>query len=181
MARLALLRGINLARHRRVAMAELRQAVVALGWTGVATYLQSGNLVFQAPGSDPEVAAQLSGLLRERFGLDVDVVIRDGARLATLLAGQPYPEGDPARTVIACCDRAVPEPAVARLAALRIGDERFALAESGCDLYAIFPDGQARSRLAAGLIDALAPATGTARNLRTMTALSDLLSAKHAG
>lgn len=181
MARLALLRGINLARHRRVAMAELRQVVVALGWTEVATYLQSGNLVFQAPGSDADVAAQLSGLLHTQFGLDVDVVIRDRDRVAALLAGQPFVHPDPAQVVIACCDRPIEPAALARLETLRTGEEEVRLAEGGCDLYAIFPGGQARSRLAAGLIAAIAPATGTVRNVRTLAAVTDLLRAEPAG
>lgn len=162
-------------------MAELRQAVTELGWTGVATHLQSGNLLFEAPGSDPEVAAELSGLLQSRFGMAVDIVIRDRPRLAALLKSQPFVHPDPTQVVIACCDRRIEEAALARLERLRADAEAFRLADSGCDLYAMFPDGQARSRLAAGLIEALRPATGTARNLRTMTAVADLLRADTAG
>jgi len=176
--RVALLRGINLAAARRISMADLRRAAVDLGWTSVATYLQSGNLIFQAAGNDADLAGQLHAALAAGFGLEVDVVIRDGARLSALVDAHPYRDGDPAQVVIACCDRPIESAALTRLAGLRVGEERFQLADSGCDLYAIFPDGQARSRLASGLIGALAPATGTARNLRTMTAVADLLRAE---
>ncbi|MBI4935670.1 MAG: DUF1697 domain-containing protein [Actinobacteria bacterium] len=175
---MALLRGINLAGTRRIVMADLRRVAEDLGWTSVATHLQSGNLVFHASGSDAGVAGQLRSALAAGLGLDVDVVIRDAARLRALVDAHPYRDGDPARVVIACCDRPIEAAALTRLAGLRAGEERFQLADSGCDLYASFPDGQARSRLASGLIGALAPATGTARNLRTMTAVADLLRAE---
>lgn len=179
--RVALLRGINLGAARRLPMAELRQVVTGLGWQQVATYLQSGNVIFQAPGSDADVAERLSSALAERFGLRVDVVVRDGVRLGALLAAHPFADGDPAQVVIACCDRIISADALARLEGLRSGAERLQPAESGCDLYASFPGGQARSRLAAGLIAAIAPATGTVRNLRTLGAVADLLGAEPAG
>lgn len=179
--RVALLRGINLAAARRIAMADLRRVAEDLGWTSVATHLQSGNLIFRASGSDADAGRQLSAALAARFGLEVDAVIRDAARLSALVDAHPYRDGDPTQVVIACCDRRIEEAALARLERLRADAEAFRLADSGCDLYAMFPDGQARSRLAAGLIEALRPATGTARNLRTMTAVADLLRADAAG
>ena len=178
--RVALLRGVNLGAKRRMSMAELRALAAGLGWTGVVTHLQSGNLVFRAPGSDAELAAQLASELSTRLELDVDVVIRDREQLQAQLQAHPYADGDPSRVVLVCCDRPIEPAALARLAAMRRGHEQFALAAGGRDLYAAFPDGQARSRLAAGLIDALRPVVGTARNLRTITTLVDLLSAEPA-
>lgn len=48
----ALLRGINVGRHNRVAMADLRHVVSSLGHTEVATYIQSGNVVFTPASKD---------------------------------------------------------------------------------------------------------------------------------
>jgi uncharacterized protein (DUF1697 family) len=64
--------------------------------------------------------------------------------------------------------------AAEKLAKLAAEGERLQVV--GADIYADFPDGQARSKLAAQLVSALKPATGTARNLRTMTKLAELLS-----
>jgi uncharacterized protein (DUF1697 family) len=49
----ALLRGINVGGRNRVAMAALREVVEGLGHTGVATYIQSGNVVFTSEEADP--------------------------------------------------------------------------------------------------------------------------------
>ncbi len=45
---IALLRGINVGRAKRIAMAELRELIEALGFSDVRTLLNSGNAVFQA-------------------------------------------------------------------------------------------------------------------------------------
>ncbi len=175
--RVALLRGVNLGGGRQVPMARLRELATALGWADVTTHLQSGNLLFRADGADAALAGALAAVLRAEFGTGVDVVIRTGPELRALLAGHPFAAGDPSKVVIACCDRPVGELAARRLAALAVGAEQVGLAGSGTDVYAAFPHGQAGSRLASGLVAALRPATGTARNLRTLNRLADLLGA----
>ena len=50
---MALLRSVNVAGHGRVAMDELRAAFDALGYTGVTTYIQTGNVLFST-GSKSE-------------------------------------------------------------------------------------------------------------------------------
>lgn len=172
--RVALLRGINVGGARKVPMAELREVATDLGWTEVATHLQSGNLLFTADGSDVALSKTLTGALKEQFGLDIDVIVRTGAELRRLVAGHPFADGDPAHVVIACCDRPVSTAAAEKLEKLAVEGERLQVV--GPDIYADFPDGQARSKLAAQLVSALKPATGTARNLRTMTKLAELLS-----
>ena len=53
----ALLRGINVGGRNRVAMAALREVVEGLGHTEVATYIQSGNVVFTSEAADPGTLA----------------------------------------------------------------------------------------------------------------------------
>ncbi len=175
-SRVALLRGINLGPHRGVPMASLRDIAQGLGWTDVTTYLQSGNLLFTDPAPDAKAAERLSAAVREVLGIDVDVVVRSGPELDRLLAEHPFADGDPARVVIACCDRPVGELAARRLAELATGDEQVRV--DGRDVFAAFPAGQAGSKLAAQLVTAIRPATGTARNLRTMTKLAQLLAGR---
>ncbi len=45
----ALVRGINVGTAKRVAMADLRALVEALGYRNAATLLNSGNVVFEGP------------------------------------------------------------------------------------------------------------------------------------
>jgi uncharacterized protein (DUF1697 family) len=116
----------------------------------------------------------LSAALKERFSMHIDVVVRTGEEVRRLVSGHPFADGDPAHVVIACCDRPVSEAAADKLTRLAADGERLQVV--GADIYADFPDGQARSKLASQLVSALKPATGTARNLRTMTKLAEMLS-----
>jgi uncharacterized protein (DUF1697 family) len=87
--RVALLRGVNVG-GRTVPMAGLREAFEQLGHTNVRTYIQSGNVVFDAKGSTPEVRSALERAIDETFGLAVTVLLRTPAELAKVVAQNPY-------------------------------------------------------------------------------------------
>ena len=99
---IALLRGVNLGPHRRVAMAEVRSALTRNGLTDVATHLQSGNVVFRSPLMAVDVAATVEGALAERLGLHTAVIVRSPAELASAVDADPFGTvaTDPARHVL---------------------------------------------------------------------------------
>jgi len=74
---IALLRGINVGGNKRIKMDQLRKSFEALGLDRVATYIQSGNVVFKAGRVS---ASSLSKKIEERilgdFGHSVSVVLR---------------------------------------------------------------------------------------------------------
>src|SRR5579862_2902066 len=87
----ALLRGINVGGHNKVPMAELRELVAGLGHDDVATYIQSGNVVFSAAGKDsPALASALEKAIAARFGFTIRVVVLSRAELAKVAADNPY-------------------------------------------------------------------------------------------
>jgi len=66
--RVALLRGIRVGGRNRVAMADLREVVLGLGHTEVATYIQSGNVVFTSEEADTAtIAAALERAIAEHL------------------------------------------------------------------------------------------------------------------
>lgn len=96
----ALLRGINVGRNKRVAMSALRELLGALGHTDVTTYLQSGNALFTSPRDDPAgLAREIERRVARDLGLEVAVMVRTGEELARVVAGNPFPSAtvDPAR------------------------------------------------------------------------------------
>lgn len=87
---LALLRGINVGGKNVMRMADLRAAFEQLGYLDVTTYIQSGNVLFGAPGTQPaRLASRLERRLRERFGVELRVVLRTAAQLEAVIAGAP--------------------------------------------------------------------------------------------
>ncbi len=81
-----LLRGINVGKGNRLAMADLRAVLEQVGCTEVSTYLQSGNAFVTAASSG--LAARVEAALP----LKVPVVVRTVADVAAVAAACPWPD-----------------------------------------------------------------------------------------
>ncbi|MDA0365926.1 MAG: DUF1697 domain-containing protein [Chloroflexi bacterium] len=163
---IALLRGINVGGHRPVPMADLRELCEALGFERVATYIQSGNVVFASDATPDAVQRRIEAAIAERFGFPVDVAVRTHAELAAVAADHPLaPPGPNEAFLHVFFLGGDPDPE--RVTALDPG--RFAPDEMllrGRELYVHYANGAGRSKLA---FDFGVPAT--ARNWRTVRAL----------
>ncbi len=86
----ALLRGINVGGKNKIAMGRLRQGFVDLGFFGVGTYINSGNVLFSTEQSDTKTLADLCrAMIAQRFGLDIAVAVFSAQELADALAHAP--------------------------------------------------------------------------------------------
>jgi uncharacterized protein (DUF1697 family) len=167
MARLvALLRGINLGSKRRVAMADLRALLEELGYEDVRTVLASGNIVFT--GAKAKARERLEAALAERFGMDIDVVVRTMAELQAVVADDPFSGevDNPTRYFVVFCDG---KPRVEHLADEDFAPDRFAVGKH--EVYAWCPDGMQNSRLMKALGKPGLAGTATARNWATVNKL----------
>jgi uncharacterized protein (DUF1697 family) len=177
----ALLRGINVGGRNKVAMADLRQIAASLGHTEIATYIQSGNLVFTSPD---ESTVALADALQQEIARTLDVrptvVVVSRADLAQVIADNPFPGESNPKVLHAVFRREALTPdAIASVA----GAEQKARAKGSQDevvavgrtLFLHTPDGLGRSELAAQLARVGSQAEGTARNWATVTRLMDML------
>jgi len=180
---IALLRGINVGGRNKVSMADLRAVVAGLGHTGVATYIQSGNVLFTSDETDSEtLATALEEAIASNLGVKPAVVVLSRADLARAVRDNPYPDEPNPKMVHAVFFRG-PVPAAAE-EAIEAGQRRAAERGGGKDtaqvagntLYVHTPDGFGRSELALYLLGRSASpvAAGTARNWSTVTKLLSL-------
>ena len=89
-AYLALLRGVNVGGANRVEMARLRTAIERLGFGGVRTYINSGNLMFEDASTDRVMlTARVESAIEEEFGFRVAVLLWTADELARLAASLP--------------------------------------------------------------------------------------------
>jgi uncharacterized protein (DUF1697 family) len=87
---IALLRGINVGRAKRIAMADLRTLFEELGFTDVRTVLNSGNVVFGSPEHAPAAAAgAIEEALVQRLGVASRVTVLSAQELGVVLDGNP--------------------------------------------------------------------------------------------
>ena len=175
--RLALLRAVNVG-GRKLPMAELRELCGRLGWTNVATYIQSGNIVFEATGGDAALEKALEQAIESEFGLDVPVIVRTRAQWAKLAAANPFARAAreaPNRLQLLVSKRPPAADAADRLAARAQAGEQVAAAGGGVWIH--FPEGVARSKLTPSAIDKAIGSPATGRNFRTVIKLKEMLEA----
>src|SRR5262245_17303086 len=90
----AFLRAINVGGHT-VKMDQLRTLFQALGYANVATYIASGNVIFETPAtSTPALEAQIERHLKEALGYEVTTFIRTAGELAAVAHYEPFPSTD---------------------------------------------------------------------------------------
>jgi uncharacterized protein (DUF1697 family) len=90
MAYVALLRGINVGGKALVDMKKLKETCEALGLANVRTYINSGNVVFTGGGKDrSRLRRRIEGAIRDDFGLDVVVLLRDTGELRAVVDALP--------------------------------------------------------------------------------------------
>jgi uncharacterized protein (DUF1697 family) len=173
----AFLRGINLGRVNRLAMADLRTILGDLGYTDVKTHLQSGNVVLSSDLAPDRLAEELERALAERLGLEIPVIVRTRDELAAVIEHDPLGDvaDDPKRYQVNFLS-AEPDPeGVRALEAQDLAPERCVV--SGREVYAWHANGIQRSPLAKLLTDGRLGVTVTARNWNTVTKLLELADA----
>ncbi len=175
---IALLRGINVGGRNVLAMADLRAAMRELGFDNVATYIQSGNVVFDVAGAaaqdESALADRIAAAIAERDGLSVRVVLRTVAELTQAAAGHPDADSgiDSKLLHVAFLDAA---PSAAAMAALDPRPyEPDGWTVVGRDVYVRYPNGSARSRLTLDVFERAFGVTATARNVNTVRKLVEL-------
>lgn len=94
----ALLRGINVGGRNIVRMADLKRWVEEIGFIDVSTYIQSGNVILNAPDT-----AEVAGRIEEKLALEGSpgkVIVRTAEQMRKLVAVSPFsPDADKSHIV----------------------------------------------------------------------------------
>jgi uncharacterized protein (DUF1697 family) len=174
--RIALLRGINVGGHNKIPMAELRRLCDEIGWRNVATYIQSGNIVFSADREAGKLEDELQSAVRDRFGHDVHTLVRTAENWADYVSANPFPrasEDQPNLVMLGLSKSPLPDDAADRLQERAAAEERVVRAAGA--LWIHFPNGAARSKLTPTVLERLAASPVTTRNWRTVLKLQSML------
>lgn len=171
----ALLRGINVGKAKRVGMAELRALFEALGYRDIRTLLNSGNVVFSAPArGDP--SARMEQAFAKKFGFSSRFTVLTAAEIATVVRENPLGgvAEDPSRYQVTVLANPRDRAKLLPLARQRWAPDAFAVGKRVAYLWC--PDGIIDSLLAEAVFKLLGDAA-TTRNWATISKLHALLSA----
>jgi len=172
--RVALIRGINVGRAKRVAMADLRRLVEGLGYGDVRTLLNSGNVVYSvARSSAPSAAPRIEAALLRELGVAARVTELTAAELSAAVEDNPLlgVATNPSRLLVTVLARPADRARLAPLAKQRWGAERLAIGRRVAFLWC--PRGQLESPLAQAVWRALGDGV-TSRNWATFSKLAEL-------
>jgi uncharacterized protein (DUF1697 family) len=170
----ALLRGINLGPHKKIAMPKLRELIEGLGTADVSTYVQSGNVIFRGRGGAAKLTQTIEKQIEKEFGLSVDVLLRTPAQLAKIVAANPFAkdQDDPTKLHVTFL---ADTPSRARARELEQGDfDPDELRVVGQEVFLHCPHGYGRSKLSNTFFEKELGVRGTTRNWRTVTKLAEL-------
>jgi uncharacterized protein (DUF1697 family) len=162
---IAFLRGVNLGPSNKISMPELRAMAEDLGYTDVATYINSGNLIISSPKKAATVEREISDAIKKTFGRPIDVTVRTPAQLEKILAENPYPDGNPSQVTVAFLTKMPAADAKEKVAAVAKDYEPFTF--SGQQVYVNYSKGIGRSKLAEKFSDIIG-VSSTVRNIRTV-------------
>jgi uncharacterized protein (DUF1697 family) len=97
----ALFRGINVGKAKRIAMADLRALMASLGYRSVETLLNSGNVVFEG-AVKVDHAQRIRAAVAQELGVDATVIVKSAADLRAIVAGNKLHAGrDPSKLLVA--------------------------------------------------------------------------------
>ena len=87
----AFLRGINVGGNNMIKMERLREIVAALGFENVRTYVNSGNVVFEARKTpDKKLASSIHDAVKKHLGMDISVMVRSIDEIKEIVKNNPY-------------------------------------------------------------------------------------------
>lgn len=172
-----MLRGVNVGGKNKLPSAVLKAACESAGFDNVRTYLQSGNVVFTSSATPAAVVSRFQTSLTKASGLTPALIVRTAGEMRKIAAKHPFgaEESNGSLLAVVFLDGKLPQTAKAKLQALLAEDERLKIGTR--EVFAWFPNGMGRSKLANALHDKTLGVPCTVRNWNTVTALAELANA----
>jgi uncharacterized protein (DUF1697 family) len=169
-----LLRGVNLARNRRLSMSDLRSILEGLGYEDAVTHLQSGNAVVTSRKRPATVKRELEHALADELGLETEVFVRTRAELAAVVRRDPLGDvaSNPSRYLVTFLSDTPPAALKRELQGAVAAPDRAVV--RGDALYSWHPNGLHRSKLVTLLGRKDLGLSATSRNWNTVTRLLQL-------
>jgi uncharacterized protein (DUF1697 family) len=170
---IALLRGINVTGSKTIRMEDLRKCFAGLGFTNVKTYVQSGNIVFEAGNhSVASLADKIGKRIFRDFGFSVSVLVKTSEELERIVRDNPLLKEtniDPSKLHVTFLSAPAPEISENTLQPLAVARERFRISRS--EIYLYCPNGYGKTKLSNNAIERKLGLAATTRNWRSVNAL----------
>jgi len=174
----SLLRGINVGGRRKVLMADLKVIYQKLGFTQVITYIQSGNVVFEAKKSlSTQVIEEVIKLaIQKKYDFDVPVLIRKVEEITTIYKTNPFLSNADKieRLYVAFLSDSPIKENIEKLFAMNFDGDKFEIVSK--HIFINYIEKYSTSKLTNNLIESKLKVRATTRNWKTVTKLVEISS-----
>lgn len=179
---IALLRGINVGGKNIIKMADLKLAFIAMGFSQVQTYIQSGNVLFESHEDEASLRKRIEYEIEVSFGLKITVILRKAEELERIIENCPFSEKEVSEAqassvgeslYVSLLLQAPSQEGIERLNAYKSESDEYRI--EGRDVYLLFRNSIRDSKLANNLQKLDVPAT--VRNWKTLNKLAALAKA----
>jgi len=172
----SLLRGINVGPHKRMKMEKLRASCQELRFEKVATYIQSGNVVFRGAKLSPDaVSKKIEKQIECDFGFHADVTTRTVDEFKKIIRANPLLKEagvDESKLHVVFFSDTPPAESVKKLESLTLAPDRVRVSRH--EIYFYFPNGVSGSSLWKHNLDRVMGISGTMRNWNTVNKLLEM-------
>ncbi|KRE93297.1 hypothetical protein ASG89_07305 [Paenibacillus sp. Soil766] len=177
----AMLRGINVSGQKIIKMDRLRQLFESMDFTNVSTYIQSGNVIFDAAEVDIAILRdRIVHELKEQLTFDIPVIIRTPAELQEVVQDTPYPRVDEnEQRYVTFLSQAPTEVALAKLDAAQSEVDEYHV--KGLTVYLLIRKNYGDSKFSNNFIEKKLGVSATTRNWETVNKLIQLAGEAEAG
>jgi uncharacterized protein (DUF1697 family) len=173
---IALLRGINVGPHKRMKMENLRASCEALGLKQVKTFIQSGNLIFEAEKISPAaLSKKIEAQIVSNFGFSADVISRTRDEMAKIIRENRLVKEkgiDSSKLHVVFLADVPTAAAINKLESLLLPPDRVRCSEK--EMYFYFPNGVSGSSLWKHSLDRVLSVSATMRNWNTVNQLYEM-------
>ena len=173
---IALLRGINVNGQKMISMEKLRALLEDLDLTGVTTYIQSGNVVFQSmPAKHFVLEKKIKGAIQDVFGFSVPVFVKTRDEWQEIISTNPFvgrKNIDESLIHVTFLSDMPNQSVVDEMLAGEYGDDECVF--SGKNVYLYCPNGYGKTKLSNSFFEKKTKLIATTRNWKTILKLLEL-------
>lgn len=171
---ISFLRGVNMAGHNSVTMANLTALYKDLGFTCVEAYIQSGNVFFRsiADLTKQETASKIEDAILKRFKYNIPVMLRTVEELLNLFSANPFLEEnyfEPSKMAVIFLHEKPTEIQIQKVININYPPDKFNI--TGNEIFIYCPNGFGKTKLYTNFFEKKMGVTGTARNWNTITTI----------
>jgi len=173
---IAILRGINVGGHNKLPMQVLRVKMEEWGFKNAITYIQSGNIIFEAKRSSPRRMAEvIEKQILKHFSYTVPTIVFSSDYLRKLIDKNPFirdrKKDVEKQHVTFLSDKPKKENSL-KLLTYSFPPDEFCLGEEAIYIYC--PNGYGRSKINNNFFESKLKVTATTRNWKTVNALLEI-------